>query len=210
MNAHTDGRTRTTPQRLSLALAAVGAALMLAPAASQAAVKFGAEVTPEVQPSNANEPHQCIQDEPGQCTRISMEAYGRPDGGERAPKTGTIKKIRWIAGAPGSFKLQIADAKAEQEKARVTYTGEKIAYDGQPTGPEGEDPDAYVVEEAKVHAPVEKGQYLGIKSKETSMLRCSSGGPNQLLFQPALGVGGAFAPATHTDGCWLLLEAVIK
>jgi len=42
------------------------------------------------------------------------------------------------------------------------------------------------------------------------MLRCSSGGPNQLLFQPALGVNGPFETATDTDGCWLLLEAVIK
>jgi hypothetical protein len=42
------------------------------------------------------------------------------------------------------------------------------------------------------------------------MLRCSSGGPNQLLFQPALPLSGPFETATDTDGCWLLLEATIR
>jgi hypothetical protein len=58
--------------------------------------------------------------------------------------------------------------------------------------------------------PVKKGQSLAIRSSETSMLRCSSGGPNQLIFSPPLSLGNPFQPATDTDGCWLLLEAVIK
>jgi hypothetical protein len=40
------------------------------------------------------------------------------------------------------------------------------------------------------------------------MLRCSSGGTNQLLFQPPLPVGGPFEKADDDDGCWLLLEAI--
>jgi hypothetical protein len=172
---------------------------------ADAAMKFGAKLTPDVQPSNASTAHPC-EPSPGKCTRVSMEAYGRPDGGHKAPKDGTIKKVRIIAGDSGSFRLQIADAKANQEKARVTYTGPKLSYDGQ------SDPsaDTYEIESFRVNAPVEKGQHLGILSRKTSMLRCSSGGPNQLLFQPPLSVGGPFQTADATDGCWLLLEAVYK
>jgi hypothetical protein len=42
------------------------------------------------------------------------------------------------------------------------------------------------------------------------MLRCSSGGPNQLIFQLPLSLGNPFQTATDTDGCRLLLEAVIE
>jgi len=201
--------TGTIATWVALALAATFAALALLPATGLAATKFGAELNGDVQPSNASyDGAPCIQGDPGNCTRVSMEAYGRPDGGERAPKDGVIRKIRVITQGPDTFRLQIAEAKANQEKARVVYTGPKLHSEGQDPGADPEDP--YRVETFKVNAPVEKGQYLATKSKRSSMLRCSSGGPNQLLFQPALGVGGPFETATDTDGCWLLLEAKIK
>ena len=40
------------------------------------------------------------------------------------------------------------------------------------------------------------------------MVRCSSGGDNTLLYTPPL--GSSFRPATSTDGCWILIEAVIR
>lgn len=192
--------TKSTVTALVTALAA----LAIVPATSGAATKFGAELTPDVQPSNAGDGHLCEPSMGDPCTRISMEAYGRPNGGHRAPKDGVIKKIRIIAQSEGSFRLQLARARAEQEKARVTYTGEKLRYAGQ-TGPGG---DTYEIESFRVNVPVEKGDHLGIKARKTSMLRCSSGGPNQLLFQPPLAVGGPFETADATDGCWLLMEAV--
>jgi hypothetical protein len=189
--------------RKSLTAVLAAAATLTLVSSADAATKFGAELTPEVQPSNASEAHPC-EPSPGKCTRVSMEAYGRPDGGHKAPKDGTIKKVRIIAGEQGSFRLQLARAKANQEKAKVTYTGPKLSYDGQ----SGDEP--YEIESFKVNVPVEKGDHLGILSRKTSMLRCSSGGPNQLLFQPPLSAGGPFATADATDGCWLLLEAVYK
>ncbi len=42
------------------------------------------------------------------------------------------------------------------------------------------------------------------------MVRCSSGGDNTLIYQPSLLAGGGFRPASDTDGCWLLMEAVIR
>ena len=185
-------------------LGAIAALAVIPATQADAATKFGAKLTPEVQPSNASQAHPC-EPAPGKCSRISMEAYGRPDGGHKAPKDGTIKKIRIIAGEEGSFRLQLARAKADQEKAKVVYTGPKLSYDGQPDGNE-----PYAIESFKVNVHVEKGDHLGILSRKTSMLRCSSGGANQLLFQPPLSVGIPFQTADATDGCWLLLEAVYK
>ena len=197
-------------RRISAGLIATAAAVVALIPATADAAKFGAELTPDVQPSNAGTAHPCSDStgQPGKCTRVSMEAYGRPNGGEKAPKDGTIRKIRIIAGEEGSFKPQIAKAKPGPQEAKVVYTGDKLSYDGQTQ--QNWNSGVYNVESFKVNIPVKKGQYLGMLSRKTSTLRCSSGGPNQLLFQPPLVAGGGFEQATADDGCWLLMEAVIK
>ncbi len=143
---------------------------------------------------------------------VQNEAYGRPGGGELAPRTGTIKKIRLIAGGPGSFKLQIAKVDRSTlngtDEAKVVYSGSRISYQGQ-TELNFED-DSYRVESFKVNVPVKKGQQLALRGSITSMVRCSSGGDNTLIYTPPLFPGGPFAGATNTDGCWLLMEAVIR
>jgi hypothetical protein len=192
-------------------LAAVASlALMLAPAAglAKAPVKFGAKLDPTVQPSNSLHAHPCSQENPGAaCTMIENDAYGRP-GVERAPKTGTIKKIRLIAGGPGDFRLRVAKVKRATNEAKVVASGPKISYTGQ--GDANWDSDDYKVESFDVNVPVKKGQQLALRGNYTSMVRCSSGGPNTLIYQPPLTLGGPFAPATDTDGCWILMEAVIR
>ena len=186
-------------------------AVTIVPATSMAApVKFGAKLDPTVQPSNSLPGLKCSQEAPGPCTMIQNEAYGRPDGGELAPKTGTIKKIRLIAGGPGSFKLQIAKVKRSTlfgtNEARVVYNGPRISYQGQTEA--NDESGSYRVETFNVDVPVKKGQQLALKGNITSMVRCSSGGPNTLIYTPPL--GSSFRPATETDGCWLLMEAVIR
>lgn len=199
----------TSKTRIRTALATAAVALCAVPATSLATTNFGAELTPEVQPSNSSvDGAPCQLDTPTQCTRVSMEAYGRPDGGEVAPKSGTIRKIRMIAAGPDTFRFQLAKAKPDSERAKIVYSSKKLRTEGQP--PTADEDGNYTIEEFKVNAPVKKGQYLATSSKTSSMLRCSSGGPNQLQFIPALDVGGPFQTATQTDGCWLLLEAVIK
>jgi hypothetical protein len=42
------------------------------------------------------------------------------------------------------------------------------------------------------------------------MIRCSSGGHNTLVFSPALTPASGFQGATDADGCWILMEAVIR
>jgi hypothetical protein len=186
-------------------------AMTIIPATALAApVKFGSKLNPTVQPSNSLPGLRCSQEAPGPCTMVQQEAYGRPDGGELAPKTGTIKKIRLIAGGPGSFKLQIAKVKRSTlfgtNEAKVVANGPRISYQGQTEA--NDESGSYRVESFDVNVPVKKGQQLALKGNITSMVRCSSGGDNTLIYTPPL--GSSFRPATNTDGCWLLMEAVIR
>jgi hypothetical protein len=191
-------------------------AAMVVPATGMAAapVKFGAELNPTVQPSNGSPGIQCVPMSPAPCTMVQNEAYGRPDGGEFAPKTGTIKRIRIIAADAGSFRPQIATVKHSASptlgdtKAKVTYTGPKLSFTGQTEA--NEESSRYKVESFAVNIPVKKGQQLALRGNIASLVRCSSGGHNTLVFTPSLRTGGAFAGATDASGCWILMEAVIR
>jgi len=211
-------RNRTAPKiarRAGFAAALATVAMMVAPAAGIAAqpVKFGAKLNPTVQPSNSLPAHPCSQEGPGSpCTMVQNEAYGRPGNGHLAPRTGTIKRIRVIAGGPGSFRLQVAKVKRSTlngtNEAKLVANGPKISYQGQSDA--NWDSDGYRVESFKVNVPVRKGQQIALRGNYTSMVRCSSGGDNTLIYQPPLLKGAGFNPASDTDGCWLLMEAVIR
>ena len=83
-------------------------------------------------------------------------AYGRPDGGEKAPAQGTLKRVRVIAGGPGSFKLQLVKSKnvGGVWKSRVKAVGPKITYTGQSA--ENWDMDNYKVESFRVNIPIRR------------------------------------------------------
>ncbi len=198
-------------RRTGLVAALASLALALVPAAgvASAPVKFGAKLNSRVQPSNSlpgltcNGPETALEP----CTMVLNEAYGRPDGGELAPKTGTIKKIRLIAGGPGSFRLMAVKHINGTESIAKRY-GQRISYRGQMESAEEEGD--YNVESFPVDMKIKKGEQLALRGSITSMIRCSSGGDNTLIYTPPLFLGGYFTPASDTDGCWLLMEAVIK
>lgn len=176
-----------------------------------APVEFGAKLNKHIQPSNSSSPHACREDtgHKGSCTRIEMVAYGRPNGGEQAPKDGTLRHIKLIAGAPGSLIIEIARVKPgsiknDSGRAEIVVKGPTIKYQGQA------DPnaDTYTVETFPVHLAIKKGEYLAIQSTSTSLERCSDGGPQQLLYQPKLTMADGFKKAPFHDGCFLLLEGV--
>jgi hypothetical protein len=198
-------------RRTALVAALASLALALVPAAgvASAPVKFGAKLNSRVQPSNSLPGLACNGPEAPltPCTMVLNEAYGRPDGGELAPKTGTIKKIRLIAGGPGSFRLMAVKHINGTESIAKRY-GQRITYRGQPGSAEEEGD--YNVESFDVEMKIKKGEQLALRGSITSMIRCSSGGDNTLIYTPPLFLGGYFTPATNTDGCWLLMEAVIK
>jgi len=128
------------------------------------------------------------------CTIIENEARYRPDGGELAPKTGTIKKIRLVAGGPGSFRLQIAQVKRSTlfgtNEAKVVRNGPVIHYSGQTEA--NFDESNFKVESFNVSVPIHKGQYLAIKTTATSALYCAGGGNNILTYSSALTPGGNY------------------
>lgn len=214
----TETKTRQLPRFAALAAAVATVAMMIAPASGMAAapVKFGAKLNPTVQPSNSLPGITCIGGElaTSPCTMVQNEAYGRPDGGEFAPKSGTIKKIRIIAGGPGSFRLQLAKVRPTAStllgdtKAKVSYTGPKLTYTGQTEA--NYENDSYKVESFDVNVPVMKGQQLALRGNISSMIRCSSGGHNTLIYTPALRTGKPLQGATDANGCWILMEAVIR
>lgn len=199
---------------LIAALAVLALALVPTAGMAKAPVRFGAKLNPTVQPSNSLPGLTCNGPETPLvgCSMILNEAYGRPDGGELAPRSGTIKKIRLIAGGPGSIRLQIEKVNRATlfgtKEAKAVWYGPQIHYQGQTEA--NFENDDYRVESFPVDIPIKKGQQLGLRGQITSMIRCSSGGDNTLIYTPPLFLGGPFTAATNTDGCWLLMEAVIK
>ena len=207
---HTAHTTKLARRLGFLAALVALAAALIAPAAGSAAapVKFGAKLNPTVQPSNGNPGLRCSTEAPATaCTMVQNEAYGRPDGGHRAPKSGTIKKLRIIAATAGSFRPQIATVKANQQ-AKVTYTGPSLSYTGQTEA--NEEAGTYKVETFSVNIPVKKGQQLALRGTIAPLVRCSSGGDNTLIYTPPLLTGKPFQAPSNDDGCWILMEAVIR
>jgi hypothetical protein len=211
----TDARIRKFNRFTALAAALASVAMMVAPAAGMAApVKFGAKLNPTVQPSNSLPGLPCIPDvlrfHP--CTMVQNEAYGRPDGGEIASKTGTIKKIRLIAGGPGTMRVETAKVKRSTllttKEAKLVHKGPKITYQGQSEA--NWESGSYRVESFEVDMPITKGEQLAIHTGNTSMIRCSSGGDNTLIYSLAYAPKHPFNAAEGSDGCWLLMEAVYR
>ncbi|HEX3239364.1 MAG TPA: hypothetical protein VHR18_04425 [Solirubrobacterales bacterium] len=199
-------------RRIGIIAAFALIAAMAVPATGSAArVKFGATINPSVQPSNGSPGIQCMTEF---CTFVQDDAYGRPGAGMIAPKTGTIKRIKYIAADPGRFRLQVVTVKHSPStrlgatQAQVTYTGPLELHTGQTEW--NYENDRYNVERAHLNIPIKKGQQLALRGDLTSLLRCSSGGHNTLVFGPSLVKGGPFQGATDASGCWLLMEAEIR
>ena len=203
--------TRTA--RLVSVVAAL-AALLLVPAAGQAKTyTFGTRLDHE--PSNSAPAHNCREDGSDDptpaCTRVAIDMGDAVPGGLTAPRDGTIVAFRVRAGAPGELTFRLAQLR------NLGYDASLGAFagfgKGAGTGPtvhvEGRGFDeANAVEEFPAHLKVHKGDYLAIDSTATSVLYCTGGGSNQLIFSPVL--GRSFATSTQDEGCDLLVQAVMK
>jgi hypothetical protein len=199
--------------RLVSAVAAL-AALLVVPAAGHAKTyTFGTRLDHE--PSNSAPGHTCREDGSDDptppCTRVAIDMGAAVLGGLTAPRNGMIVKLRVRAGAPGDLTFRLV---------RLTQLGFDPSLGdfagfgkGVGTGPtvhvEGRGFDeTNPVEEFPARLKVRKGDHLAIDSAATSVLYCSGGGNNQLIFSPAL--GNAFSVSTQSEGCDLLVQAVMK
>jgi hypothetical protein len=199
--------------RLISAVAAL-AALLLVPAASHAkAYTFGTRLDHE--PSNSAPAHNCredgSEDPTPPCTRVAIDEGAAVPGGLTAPRNGTIVKFRVRAGTPGqiTFRLvRLSNLGYDPTLGDLAGFGRGAGV-GPTVYPQGRGfYDYKPVEEFPARLRVRKGDYLAIDSAATSALYCSGGGDNQLIFSPTL--GGTFVVSTQTEGCDLLVQAVMK
>jgi hypothetical protein len=134
------------------------------------------------------------------------EAYGRPNGGHKAPKAGTIAKVRIISCTPGSFRIQVARPVPGTSKFKIVKNGPFINYAGDPQGCGEDDDFIYQVEKISVNFTVAKYDRIAIKARRTGALRCGSGGDHTLQFEPPLVAGGSSRKPTDDEGCFLLID----
>jgi hypothetical protein len=172
---------------------------------------FGAKLTSQSQPSNAENGQAC--DEQGgiphgaTCTWVAITAF---ENGSNftAPRTGTIKHVKLISCVAGKFRLQLAKALPRQSKAQILVQGPEISYAGQsPCG--GSSGQHYIVQSFKVNLKVTKGNYIAIKARSTGTLSCSGGG-GFLLYAPPLPVGGLLKKSQAGASCDLLVQLSYK
>jgi hypothetical protein len=207
-------RTRSTTIVSAISAALALLALLLMPALGHAKTStFGIRLDHE--PSNSAPGHNCKEDGSDDptptCTRVAIDMGDAVPGGLTAPMNGTIVKFRVRAGAPGQLTFRLAQLRNLGFDPSI---GDYLGYGkGVGTGPtvqvagRGFD-EMNPIEEFPAHLKVHKGDYLGIDSTSTSVLYCTGGGNNQLIFSNPL--GRSFSSSTQTEGCDLLVQAVMK
>jgi hypothetical protein len=168
---------------------------------------FGAELTSQSQPSNAQNGQSCDENagirHGSTCTWVAISAF---ENGSHftAPRTGTVKHVKLVSCVAGRFRLQLAKADPSARKAEVVVNGPEITYAGQsPCG--GASGDHYVVQSFRVNLHVTKGDYIAIKAASTGTLSCS-GGDGFLLYAPPLPVGGPLKKSQSGASCDLLVQ----
>jgi hypothetical protein len=203
----------------------VGVILLMAQplgASGSAPVRFGAKLTKSSQPSNAESGRSCDENGDGDippggvCTWVSVEAYHN-GGHEKAPKAGTIGKLRLVSCVAGSFRLQLARVRPGLSQARVVRNGPMINYQADPRQVDsddeticgGEEGNDYIVQTFPLNVHVNKGDYIAIRTASTGALYCA-GGSGVLLYSPPLARGGPFRTATEDTSCNILVQLEYK
>jgi hypothetical protein len=158
---------------------------------------FGAKFTHQLTP-----PEACTTKKSAMCSWVMMEAQGNA-AHLKAPRNGTIAKIRVVACAPrGSFVLQIVRVKAG-EQAKVLSTGPVINYQG--TTRNCRVSRRFDIEEFDVNVPVRRGDSLAVVATEVRFMYNSSSGPS-IMFDPPLAEGDAFRTTDLASG-FLMMQA---
>jgi hypothetical protein len=127
---------------------------------------------------------------------------GRSPGHERAPKAGTVVKLRLLSCTPGTFVLQIAHANPTQHKARVLRSGPLINYKGDARNCDGRE-NGFIIETFPINIAVQTGDLSVVATKVGFIY---SSGDREDLFNPPLADGGVTRSTTNTGlGSGILL-----
>ena len=182
--------------------------LLLATASTAAgATRFGAKLQGDQQPANAESGWWCDDNDEAlpnpTCTWVSTEALGRPIGGHKAPRNGTIDKVRVVSCIPGSFRIQIAKARPAEERAKVLRQGPQVSFQGTPDACDESDYPVQVINVPNFR--INKNELIAFKAKKTGALYCAGGG-TVLTFHPPLVAGAGFRTATEDESCFMLVE----
>jgi len=196
--------------RRLIGISALFAAIVLAsisPLAVSAAtpVRFGAKLTHETQPTPPEKCGDTVgKSDPRTCTWVAVEAFEN-GGHEKAPKAGTIHKVRIVSCVAGSFTVQVARARPGEDKARIVRSGPTLNYvkDSQSGGCGGPDGENYKIQSFNVSLHVEKGDYIAVKGAKIGFIHNSSSG-DALVFEPRLPTGGGFQVADESTGGMLI------
>lgn len=180
-------------------------ALAVALAATQASGQevFGSKLSHQLTPGAS-----CDQNNKAKLCTWLLEVGQNNPSGTRAPRNGTIGKIRLMACDPGTFVLQIARAQPSQDRARVVRTGPLINYSGDRRNCRSQN---FRIEEFAVNVPVQQGDFLAVVANRVSFVYNASG-DGSILFAPPLPDGGPVRTANDDlsgDG-FLMLQAVLN
>ena len=161
-------------------LSALLVALMLTAIAplttSAAGTRFGAKLTKTTQADPF--PNWCRDSNHStKCTWVAVEAFENGDK-YKAPRDGTISKVRLISCVAGSFTVQVARAKPSEDKAKIVRSGPTINYakDNQ-SECGGEDGDNYKIQSFSVNFHVNKGDFIAAKGNKVGFMHSSEQWP---------------------------------
>ena len=168
-------------------------------------VRFGAHLSHSTQPTPRERCGDTVgKSNPRTCTWVAVEAFEN-GGHEKAPKDGTIGKVRIISCIGGSFTVQVARARPSLDQAKIVRSGPTLTYvkDTQSGGCGGPSGDNYKIQSFRVHFHVNKNDYIAVKGTKIGFIHNSSSG-DALVFEPRLLTGGSFKTADTSTGGMLI------
>ena len=178
------------------------AALPAIPAGAATPVRFGAKLTKSTQADPFAE--WCRDsNHAARCTWVAVEAFENGDR-YKAPKNGTIRRVRLISCVGGSFTVQVARVRRAEDKARIVRSGPTIHYvrdnRSECGGPDGDD---YRIQSFAVNFHVNRNDFIAVKGNKVGFMHSSSSGPS-IKFRPPLPVGGGFQVADSDENSLLI------
>ena len=163
------------------------AVLPAIPVGAATPVRFGAKLTRDTQPTPAErcDQHGSIPTNSA-CTWVMKVAYQNVPR-TRAPKNGTIRRVRLISCVAGSFTVQVARKQSGTQRFKVVKSPATISYANDPRAEcGGEDGDDYRIQSFSVNFTVRAGDFIAVRAKRVGFMRSSSSG-DTYLFEPPLG-----------------------